>query len=65
MNNKIFTDKIFTDKINIEVSAGLNVDDKTARLCMDLLSIYFGNAGFKGCVLRFTDDGCFLQDLFA
>lgn len=41
--------------VNVEVKAGLSVDNKTARICMDLLSIHFKNLGYKGVVLGFSD----------
>lgn len=44
-------------EVSVEVKAGLSVDDQTARICMDLLSIHFKNKGVKGCVLCFNDDG--------
>ena len=34
----------------------ISVDEKTARICMDLLSIYFKNGGCKGVVMAFRDD---------
>ena len=43
-------------EVSVEVKAGLSVDDQTARICMDLLSIHFKNRGIKGCVLAFNDD---------
>lgn len=43
-------------QISVEVKAGLSVDEKTARICMDLLSIYFKNRGYKGVVMAFRDD---------
>lgn len=44
-------------EINVEVKAGLSVDEKTARICSDLLSIYFKNRGYSGIVLQFDDYG--------
>lgn len=43
-------------QISVEIKAGLSVDEKTARICMDLLSIYFKNGGCKGVVMAFRDD---------
>lgn len=43
-------------ELTVEIKAGLNVDKKTARICMDLLSIHFKNEGVKGVVMRFDDD---------
>lgn len=42
-------------EINVEVKAGLSVDEKTARVCSYLLSIYFKNRGYSGIVLQFDD----------
>lgn len=58
-------DKTSVGGISIEVKAGLSVDDETARICMDLLAIYFKNGGCKGAVLRFNDDGVGVQALLS
>lgn len=50
------TSKNVIGEVNVEVKAGLSVDKKTARICMDLLSIHFKNEGVKGVVMRFGDD---------
>ena len=47
--------KTVIGEINVEVKSGINVDEKTARFCMDLLSIHFKNEGCKGVVLRFDE----------
>lgn len=39
------SNKTLIGEVNVEVKAGLTVDDDTARICMDLLSIYFKNSG--------------------
>lgn len=44
-------------EVNVEVKAGLSVDEKTVRICSDLLSIYFKNRGYSGVVLQFDDYG--------
>lgn len=35
------SDKTSIGSISIEVKTGLSVGDETARICMDLLAIYF------------------------
>ena len=54
-------DKTSIGGISIEVKAGLSVGDETARICMDLLAIYFKNGGCKGVVLKFNDSDVGVQ----
>lgn len=42
-------------EVNVEVKAGLSVDKKTFRTCMDLVAIHAQNEGIKGMVVRFND----------
>lgn len=58
-------DKTSIGGISIEVKAGLNVGDETARICMDLLAIYFKNGGCKGVVLKFNDSDVGVQALLS
>lgn len=46
---------IIGGEINVEVKAGLSVDKKTFRTCMDLVAIHAQNEGLKGMVVRFND----------
>lgn len=41
--------------IEVEIKAGLFVDEKTFRTCMNLISIYAENNGIKGMIIRFDD----------
>lgn len=53
-------------EVNIEVKAGLSVDKKTLRTCMDLVAIHAQNEGIKGMVVRFNDqdfDRCSIRPL--
>lgn len=53
-------------EVNIEVKAGLSVDKKTLRTCMDLVAIHAWNEGIKGMVVRFDDtdfDRCSIKPL--
>lgn len=43
-------------EINVEVKAGLSVDNKTFRTCMDLVAIHAQNEGLKGMVIKFNDE---------
>lgn len=43
-------------EVSVEVKAGLSVDEKTFRTCMNLVAIHAQNEGLKGMVVRFTDD---------
>lgn len=58
-------DKTSIGGISIEVKAGLSVGDETARICMDLLAIYFKNGGCKGVVLKFNDSDVGVQALLS
>lgn len=51
MENK----KNIIGEINVEVKAGLSVDKRTFRTCMDLVAIHAQNEGIKGMVVRFND----------
>lgn len=53
-------------EVNVEVKAGLSVDKKTFRTCMDLIAIHARNEGLKGMVVRFDDqdiDRCSIKPL--
>jgi len=43
-------------EISVEVKAGLYVDERTFRTCMDLVSIHAKNEGLKGMVIFFDDE---------
>lgn len=58
-------DKTSIGSISIEVKTGLSVGDETARICMDLLAIYFKNGGCKGVVLKFNDSDVGVQALLS
>ena len=49
-------EEITMGRISVEAKAGLSVDEKTAWICMELLSIYFENGGCKGVVLAFRNN---------
>ncbi len=51
MENK----KNIIGEVNVEVKAGLSVDKRTFRTCMDLVAIHAQNEGIKGMVVRFND----------
>lgn len=57
--------KTVIGEVNVEVKAGLSVDNNTVRICMDLLSIHFRNLGCKGVVLKFNDDDVSIQQLLS
>lgn len=40
-------------EVSVEVKAGLSVDKKTFRTCMDLVAIHAQNEGIKGMVVFF------------
>lgn len=42
-------------EVNVEVKAGLSVDKRTFRTCMDLIAIHAQSEGIKGMVVRFDD----------
>lgn len=42
-------------EVNVEVKAGLSVDKRTFRTCMNLIAIYAQSEGMKGMVVRFDD----------
>ena len=42
-------------EVNVEVKAGLSVDKKTFRTCLNLMAIHAQNEGLKGIVVRFDD----------
>lgn len=53
-------------EVNVEVKAGLSVDKRTFRTCMDLVAIHAQNEGIKGMVVRFNDqdfDRCSIKPL--
>lgn len=53
-------------EVNVEVKAGLSVDKRTFRTCMDLIAIHSRNEGMKGMVVIFDDqfiDGCCIKPL--
>lgn len=50
------TNKNVIGNVNVEVKAGLYVDQQTADICMDLLGIYLKNQGYVGALIRFEDD---------
>lgn len=53
-------------EVNVEVKAGLSVDKRTFRTCMDLVAIHAQNEGLKGMVVRFNDqdfDRCSIRPL--
>ncbi len=53
-------------EINVEVKAGLSVDKRTFKICMDLVAIHAKNEGIKGMVVRFNDqdfDRCSIRPL--
>lgn len=54
MENK----KNIIGEVSVEVKAGLSVDYKTFRTCMNLIAIHARNEGLKGIVVGFPDD-CF------
>lgn len=53
-------------EINVEVKAGLSVDKRTFKICMDFVAIHAKNEGIKGMVVRFNDqdfDRCSIRPL--
>ena len=50
------TNRNVIGEVNIQVNAGLYVDQQTAEVCMDLLSIHFRNRGYSGMILRCCED---------
>lgn len=53
-------------EVNVEVKAGLSVDKRTFRTCMDLVAIHAQNEGIKGMIVRFNDqdiDRCSIRPL--
>lgn len=63
MENK----KNIIGEVSVEVKAGLSVDYKTFKTCMNLVAIYAMNGGFNGMVVRFDDnlyDGYTIKPLF-
>lgn len=62
MNSK----KNVIGEVNVEVKAGLSVDKRTFRTCMDLVAIHAHNEGIKGMNVRFNDqdiDRCSIRPL--
>lgn len=62
MNSK----KNVIGEVSVEVKAGLSVDKKTFRTCMDLVAIHAQNEGIEGMVVRFNDqdiDRCSIRPL--
>ena len=63
MENK----KNIIGEVSLEVKAGLSVDERTFKTCMDLVSIYARNNGFDGMVVGFNDpserDNYFIKPL--
>lgn len=49
-------EKQIIGEISVEVKAGLYVDEKTFRTCMDLASIHARDKGLKGMVIFFDDE---------
>lgn len=43
------------NKIEFKIKAKLDVDDATADICMQLITIHAKNHGAKGLVLRFNE----------
>lgn len=43
-------------EVSVEVKAGLSVDEKTFRTCMNLAAIYANNKGLKGMVVFFNEN---------
>lgn len=41
-------------EVNVEVKAGLSVDKKTFRTCMDLVAIHAQSEGIKGMIVTFN-----------
>lgn len=53
-------------EVSVEVKAGLSVDERTFRTCINLIAIHAQNKGLKGMVVRFDDqffDGCHIKPL--
>lgn len=53
-------------EVSVEVKAGLSVDERTFRTCMNLIAIHAKNEGLKGMVVRFDDqflEGCSIKPL--
>lgn len=44
-------------EVSVEVKAGLSVDEKTFRTCLNLISIYAENQGAKGIFVNLNDGG--------
>lgn len=63
MENK----KNIIGEVSVEVKAGLSVDERTFKTCMDLVSIYARNNGFDGMVVGFNEpserDNYFIKTL--
>lgn len=49
-------EKKIINGIEVEVKAGLFVDEKTFRTCMNLISIYAENNGIKGMIVDFGEE---------
>lgn len=50
------TDGNIIEGVNIQVKAGLYVDQQTADICMNLLGIYFKNQGYAGALIRIDNN---------
>ena len=42
-------------EVSVEVKAGLSVDEKTFRTCLNLISIYAENQGAKGIFVNLNE----------
>ena len=62
MENK----KNIIGEVSVEVKAGLSVDERTFRTCLNLIAIHAQNEGLKGIVVGFNDscfEGCSIKPL--
>lgn len=53
-------------EVSVEVKAGLSVDERTFRTCLNLVAIHAQNEGLKGMIVRFDDpflEGCSIKPL--
>lgn len=54
-------------EVNVKVTAGLYVDDRTFRTCLDLIAIHAKQDGMKGLIMtmpREDLDGCNIFPIF-
>lgn len=56
MNTNTKNNVIGEVSVEVKVKAGLSVDEKTFRTCMNLVSVYAENHGIKGMIVQFNTE---------